>query len=561
MRTRLIARLLALVFCFAAGSVSYASHFQGGGITYTCVAPRTYLVNYKVFTECGGAGAPTTEMLALTAPGCNSGRTVILNPTGVTKVGDPYCSAIGNLCTSSRSNQIETNYAVTVTFSAQEAACPNWTLSVTQSARAAVANLVNPQGDFYVEAYLNLAAGIENNSAVINPTGPTVEIVCGGQETRLSLHAYDSDCDSLSYELVAPLSAAGVAYSYVPIMQPSSNFFPNPNPTAPYCNSCTPPNPQLGNLVSMPASFSATYPLPSISANWSAINPVTGIPYQVVTAYSAFNLNQATGELAFQAPAAVPSTPALAQNRYQVAVKITEWRKRNGVMTMVGNIRRDMVFIVENCGTNLNPSVLGLTANGQSIQAGQVLTLNAGTTLNLQFATTDQQGDVLTLVTDATTILPGATFTQSTAAQPSGQISWVVPSTNGFCGVRYFYIKVKDDSCPIRGKKVYVIGVRVLNSGTVMGMKDEQKNSLKFIAYPNPFTESVSFRFNGEDLAGNQAIEIYNGLGQQIDRISLEEGKQTIEWQNAPKFPAGNYIARLLTGGKPAQTLKFMKLQ
>jgi hypothetical protein len=565
MRTRLTPLILALFFCFASGITAFASHVQGGQITYTCVAPGTYQFKYTIYTDCSGnVLLGPTVILALTSAGCNTGRGIVLNSIGVTRTGDPYCTAIGNLCGSfSRTNHQEISYTGTTTFSAAEVACPAWKASITENARATVTNLVNPQaGSFYTEAYLNLAAGVNNSSAVINPTAPTVEFVCLGQDASLSLHAYDSDCDSLSYELTAPLSASGVPFTYTAVNLSLGAYFVNQNPPLPYSNTSLPPNPQLGYFSGyVPTTFSATYPLSSVGANWNAIDPATGMPKPLVPAYPYFDLDPATGELAFNPMIYRLNQPGQGSNSYAVVVMIKEWRKINGVITLVGSTRRDMVFIVEDCGTNKLPSVSGLTANNQPVNPGDVLTLVPGSTFNLQFASTDQPGDVLTLETDATTILPGATFTQSTVAQPTGQISWVVPSTNGFCGVRYFYIKVKDDACPIRGKKVYVIGVRVLNSGTALGLKDEQKNSLRFIAYPNPFTETVSFRFNGVDLTDNQEIEIYNGLGQQIDRIALEEGKQTIEWQNAPKFPAGNYIARLISAGKPAQTLKFMKIR
>jgi hypothetical protein len=556
--------LLAANLFFAAGTISYASHFQGDEITYNCIAPNTYVVTCKVYMECS-TPSPTAVTLQLKAGNCNAGRTVILPQTGISKIGDPYCSAIGNGCTTpGRENHMEVSFIGTITFSAAEAACPDWILSMTNNARQSTANLLNPQGNIYCEALLNLGGGSSNNSAIFNSNSPTVEYVCVSQDTRLSFNAYDPDCDSLSYEMITPLQAAGVSYAYAAISTSGQQgaYLTNPNPPVPFSNTSTPPKPQFGYFSGTPVTtYSPTYPIPSYNANWNTINPATGIPFQFVPVYPYFEFDALTAQLRFRPAIYFNSPPIQGDNKYAVVVKVKEWRKINGTMRLVGTVMRDILLVVADCGGNQNPDVYGITANGQAIQPGDVVTVRPNGTLNLQFSTTDPQGDTLALETDATTVLTGATFTHSTAFQPTGTINWIAPATNGVCGIRYFYIKAKDNACPVRGKSVSVIGVRVSNTGTATGLKEDRKNNLNFIAYPNPFTESVSFRFNAEDLTGNHAIEIYNGLGQKIDRISLEEGKQTIEWQNAPKFPAGNYIARLISAGKPAQTLKFMKIR
>ena len=61
-----------------------------------------------------------------------------------------------------------------------------------------------------------------------------------------------------------------------------------------------------------------------------------------------------------------------------------------------------------------------------------------------------------------------------------------------------------------------------------------------------------------------QSLVIYNLLGQEIERISLEKssGNSTkMVWKNAAKQPAGTYLAKLFSEGNCVQTLKFTKLQ
>jgi hypothetical protein len=558
MKKMLYKLLLAINLFFAAGTVSQASHNQGGEITYQCVAPGVYVVNVMIYRDCTGAAAEPSITLNINSPGCNAGRTFTVQRTGNSTIGDPYCASIPKTCSTVRANYEEVIYTATVTFTAAEMSCSTWLFSTTNSARPEIANLVNPQGNIYIEASLLLSAG--NNSATINPTAPKVEFVCYQKETRINLNAYDPDCDSLSYELVASLSAAGVPYTYKPTQLNSITIFVNPNPLAPYCNTCTPNNPQIGMYQNVPANYSPTFPFLSMNGDWNAINPATGIPYQTVPYTPYFNFDAASGELRFRPDKYTVSPPYAGLNKYVVVVKITEWRKIGGVAVKVGHIRRDILFMVEDCGANLNPEVTNIIANGQLIQPGSIVTVRPGAPLNIQFSTSDQPGDNLTLDTDAATALPGATFNQSSAVFPTGTISWIAPATNGTCGVRYFYMRVRDNACPIRGKRVYVVGVRVSNTGTATGLKEDRTFSRNFIAYPNPFTESVSFRLDGEQVSGKHEIEIYNGLGQQIDRFAVPAGKQEVAWQQAAHFPAGNYVARLTTTGKSAQTLKFIKL-
>src|SRR6478752_10823513 len=106
-----------LLVCFA--QRSEASHFQGGDLTYSCVAPGTYVVNLKLYRDCSGATAPASATLNMKSPGCNNGRNVTMNKVGTTRIGDPYCASIPKTCTSSgRTNYEEVTFTTTVTFTA-----------------------------------------------------------------------------------------------------------------------------------------------------------------------------------------------------------------------------------------------------------------------------------------------------------------------------------------------------------------------------------------------------------------------------------------------------------
>ncbi|KAA9340568.1 T9SS type A sorting domain-containing protein [Adhaeribacter soli] len=549
--------LLLFLAIFGFGPIqALASHFLGATITYQHLGPNSYLVSYTGFRDCNGATMANTVNLNLQTTGCTSGRSVTLTKSANSRFGDPYCPAVGNGCTGpGRRNHEEVEYTGVVTFSAAEQACTDWLLSVTQPSRAPTMNLIsNSNDDVYTEAYLNLAVG--NNGAVFNQVAPARPLVCVGEEIMLNFAVSDADCDSVSYELAQPLKASGTPVPYAPIGgNPGGTIVVNPNPLPPY-NTST--NPQFAILQGLGNAYSVAYPIPSFSAPWNVPDPATGIPPKIVTAAPYFKLDPVTGVLNFK-PAAY--NPIVAANiSYAVSVQVIEWRKISGVVTKVGHVRREMLFQVEDCAGNKLPTFTSLMVNGKALSSGEVITIRPGAQLNLQFATADQATDVLTVESDVSSVLSGATFSTSSATHPIGAISWTAAGPT--CQIKWFYLTVKDDFCPISGKQTYLIGVRVGNIGTALGNQEELSAAGKFLAYPNPFTSELQFRLDLKAKAEN--IIIYNLLGQQVDQIPLKHagiGEQNINWENAGKHAAGTYLARLVSGGKTIQAIKFMKVK
>jgi hypothetical protein len=545
--------LLFLIIGFGLPKAT-ASHLLGASLTYQHLGPNMYLVSYTGFRDCSGVMMSNTVTLNLQAPGCNSGRSVTLSIMSNSRFGDPYCPAVGNGCTSNGPrNHEEVGFTGVVTFSAAEQACPDWLLSVTEPNRQQAMNLASSSNyDVYTEAYLNLAAG--NNSAVFNQVAPARPLICVNEEIMLNFAVSESDCDSVSYEMVQPLTSGGTPIPYAPVSgNPGGAIIVNPNPLPPY-NTTT--NQQFAILQGLGSVYSAAFPIPTFSAPWNVPDPATGIPPKIVNAVPYFKLNPVTGVMNFKP--AVYNASAAANNSYAVCVQVNEWRKINGVMTRVGYVRREMVFQVEDCSGNKLPAFSFLTVNGRALSSGEVITIGAGAQLNLQFATTDQVNDLLRVETDVVSVLTGATFSASSTRQPTGTITWTAAAPN--CQVKWFYLTVKDDFCPVTGKQTYLVGVKVGNTGTALGNTEDRTAAGKFVAYPNPFTSELQFRFELKEKA--DAIFIYNLLGQQVDQIPLNQvgtGEQHISWGNAGKHAAGTYLARLVSGGKASQTVRFTK--
>ena len=187
-----------------------------------------------------------------------------------------------------------------------------------------------------------------------------------------------------------------------------------------------------------------------------------------------------------------------------------------------------------------------------------------GELLELDFRAYDPNpNDTITIETDLAAILPGAQLTIISGTNPvQGKITWLATTYTNCDKVRYVRFKLSDNACPIVGKEDLILGVRVVKANTPLAIKENSAEATSFTAFPNPFTDQITFRFT--QVAKAESILIYNLLGQQIDEIQLKTvgfGEQKVPWQNATKHAPGTYVARLITKDKTIQTLKFTKLQ
>ena len=536
----LIAGAAALLLTGLAQNVQ-ATHVQGTEMTYVCTAPGVYEVKLKIYRDCSGIPAPATASLNIKSQGCNPGRSINMSKISSGVIGNPYCPQITVGCNNPNSvypNFEETIFAATVIFSQAELQCPDWIFSWTECCRPNTANLQG-QGSFYSEAYLNIGTPtnpIYNDSPIFGSL--VVPYVNAYKPITFSTYATDDE-DSLVYSFTSPLEAPAVASAY--------QNYPSIIIHDPDTNST--------KIATAPAGlYSSTFPMHSFNVDWSQTNPVA-TPY--------ISLNSQNGSLSFTPTAYFPNTPSVqGLNKYVLVVKVDEYRKINGQPVKIGTIRRDMFITVMDCGPNVNPRVSNPVANGQPITPNTLITLRPGTPLNLTLAASDDNNnDILEMTSDANQIMPGATFSVSQGNRPTGTLVWVPTPADVRDQIYYFRVTVKDNACPLRGVQMQTFGVRVSNTGGVTGIKDALTKSLTFVAYPNPYSETVSFKLN-VNRAAAQEILIFNTLGQQVDKISLKNlstGEQQIVWAKGAKMANGQYIAKLVSGREVLETIKFTK--
>ncbi|HSI91680.1 MAG TPA: hypothetical protein VK927_11220, partial [Adhaeribacter sp.] len=463
-----------LLTCFA--RESQASHVQGTDLTYQAVAPNTYVVTLKVYRDCTGASAPTTASLNLRSPGCNNGRSQAMTKVGANKIGNLYCPQLGApQCTSTgKPNFEEVTFTTTLTFTTAEQACTDWTLSWNLCCRPSLANITNAQSfDLYSEAFLKLGLAMPNSSPEFSPLNVPIPLVCLGQQTRYSLNASEADGDSLLYELVQPLDDANTPTPYAvnPQAGTAGSLIQNANPKPPYSNPFAPQYAVLTGTT--PANFTPTYPMPSVVVNWSgpATVPYVGAPNGMVWAATPdFRLNPENGELTFTPSHYVPNSPAnQGLNKYAVVVKITEFREipaNCGTWVKVGHIRRDLMFIVEDCGGNVTPTptVPPIPPKFNAAFNDTLFTVQTCNTTRLRLKYVDPNEDNITITLDQNQInrLPQGSVNIIGQGTDSVTVEVLLTPNIADAGKRYTLgIQIEDDACPIKNSQTEVYTIQV----------------------------------------------------------------------------------------------------
>ena len=515
-----------------------AGHTMWSELTYSCVSPGVYLVQLKIYRDCAAIAMPATAMVNVKSPGCNTGRNITLQKLPNARIGNYYCASIPNVCTSSsRFNLEEVSYSSVVTFSAAEQSCPNWVLSWSECCRTNTVNILNgPSENFYAEAHLMLTPGLNNNSPLFGSV--VSNLVAYNEPVQLSNYAIDMDGDSLVYSIQNPLKANNSIISYTTF------------PVEVIYNS------DSTKFTGVTGPYSNAFPIFTYSLDWSQPMPLFPVKN--------FVLNGKNGSYKFIPRKLVQNQPANSGvNRYTIVTQVDEYRKLNGVPTKIGSVRRDMFLEVVDAAGNKNPAVITPTANGHAISETDIINLRPGIPLNFQFGTSDgNANDVIALTTDASDILQGAVFTKTSTNNPTGTITWTPTAAHIRDQVYYFHVLVVDNACPIKAHQIHTFGVKVTANGSVTGTPEKLAGPVSFSAFPNPFSEEITFNLNSETKA--ESIVIYNLLGQKVDVITLKTlglGEQKVPYTNASKFAAGTYVARLVSGNQTLQTIKFTKLQ
>jgi gliding motility-associated-like protein len=178
------------------------------------------------------------------------------------------------------------------------------------------------------------------------------------------------------------------------------------------------------------------------NAGYSAAAPIAGI-----------TINPNTGQISF--------TPTSVGN-YVVVAQVAEYTHSG---QLIGTVMRDIQFVVFNCNNQTvactDGGIGSLTGTG--VQTGPYsIEMCEGADFTFTITYTDPNaGDSLTLLSNISTVLPGATFTSSGANPKMATIHWVAPAGSANTNTS-FSVTVKDNACPVPGQQTFVYVIHVL---------------------------------------------------------------------------------------------------
>jgi gliding motility-associated-like protein len=469
--------LLLFAYCLLLGGLqdARASHLLGGDMTYISLGGNNYRVKFRLYRDCTGI-TPSAFTLECRTGGCSSAAQVSAPfvQQGAVTAGNPFCSAVSSGPCQGPAGL--PNYDV-YTYQADVTLAPGlWTLSTDQNARPTLANIVG--GDLYVEATLDnrpqAGAAVVNNSPQFDPQDIPIQYVCHQQPTTITYSSIEADGDSVVYSLAAPLQSCGTPATYT--------AYPNATPggviiltTNPLCVL------QLPNVT---GNFTPTLPIPVGYTQTGSCPIKTGTPN--------FAFNQLARTISFTPSVYYPNTPAASgQNKYQIAVLLTEWRVRvngNGARRpryVIGTVRREANLIVTDCNGNSTPNPVAAT--NQTVNSG-TLTVNTADTTRIDVYSCSYSRVLLNftdpdnLRTPSLNQLLTVTLPSNINTDPnlldSGDVGTFSLSGNGTTNPRgtFFFqpspttvgriirlnIRVEDNACPIKGVQNRVVLIRVL---------------------------------------------------------------------------------------------------
>ncbi|MFN8142839.1 MAG: PKD domain-containing protein [Bacteroidia bacterium] len=217
MKRKLQTKIL-VIFALLAGllsaETSQASHTMGADLTYECLGGNTYKITLSFYRDCIGIAAPANPFVTINSSTCGQSLGVTCYPrAGTGQEVTPACSTSVTTCNGGSFTGIqEWVYDGIVTLPAQ---CADWTFSYSLCCRnAAITTITTPgSSTFYIYATLNNLITPCNSSPTFS--NKPVPFICRGQQYCFNHGAYDTDGDSLVYQLITPKQTAATTVNYI----------------------------------------------------------------------------------------------------------------------------------------------------------------------------------------------------------------------------------------------------------------------------------------------------------------------------------------------------------
>jgi trimeric autotransporter adhesin len=165
-------------------------------------------------------------------------------------------------------------------------------------------------------------------------------------------------------------------------------------------------------------------------AGFTGVLPVPGI-----------TINPNTGQLTFIPPSTGTFTIVIGVNEYNTAGQL------------LGSITHDIIFVVENCPQPVPQPDPGGFTNFQgtgSLTGPSTIAVCGGDSFCTDIIfSSGNPASIITLSSQISNVLPGATLTQTGTNPAVGTICWTVPG--GFSSAYQFNVTAQDNACPVFG--------------------------------------------------------------------------------------------------------------
>jgi gliding motility-associated-like protein len=182
--------------------------------------------------------------------------------------------------------------------------------------------------------------------------------------------------------------------------------------------------------------------------NVNFINPYSATYPIATTPTNNFVFNSLTGQMTF-----TPSTVQLGVT----AVRVDEYR--NG--QLIGSVTRDIQLVVLSCNGN-QPTAVGTANNvtGAVSLGNNTFKACVGQQMSFQLTATDPNtGTNISMTTNLTSTIPGATFTTTGTNPKTGTFTWTPTAAD--VGYKVFTITISDNACPIPSISVVGFAINV----------------------------------------------------------------------------------------------------
>lgn len=210
----LIQSLFTICLFLSFQSTTWATHYLGSEITYTCVGANQYDVRLKIFTDCNSIGYGATQNISFSSATCTNFNQTVNQVSGSPTDITPICATQSTNCNGGAGVYgIEVyEYSAIVTLTG---GCSDWEISYSACCRnGSATNIMNSSShSYYVSTTLNdNISGCNSSPQFIDNEG--VKYGCAGDTLYASLAATDADGDSLVYSLVDVKSSSTVTIPY-----------------------------------------------------------------------------------------------------------------------------------------------------------------------------------------------------------------------------------------------------------------------------------------------------------------------------------------------------------